>query len=158
MKHLNSGTTLLEVLITLLIVSIGLLGMASFQLRAVKLNTATYQYLQAANLANEMADSLVVNAPQAATGDYTVAADQVNNAPADSVADRDLKKWLAVVASRLPGGFIVITAPVDATASGNIKAINLSVCWQNNDGALVMPNDCGGLDKSIVTLLVNSRL
>jgi type IV pilus assembly protein PilV len=159
MKYLQSGTTLIEVLITLLVVSIGLLGMASFQLRAVRLNTQTFQYMQATNLANEIADSIVVNPGQAAAGDYSVAlANQVSSAPANSVAQRDLTKWLSVVSSRLPSGLIVIEAPVDATASGNIKSYNITVCWQDDSAALALPNTCGAADKALVATVVNSRL
>ena len=159
MKFWQSGTTLLEVLITLLVVSIGLLGMASFQLRAVRLNTNTYQYMQATNLANEIADSMVVNPGQAAAGDYTVTiVSQVSNAPANSVAERDLTNWLSVVTSRLPSGMIVIAPPADATASGDIKSYNITVCWQDDSAALTLPNTCGATDKALVSTLVNSRL
>ncbi len=159
MKRLNLGTTLLEVLITLLVVSIGLLGMASFQLRAVRLNTNTYQYMQATNLVNEIADSIVVNPFQAANGDYTVTlAAQVSNAPANSVAERDLTRWLAIASNQLPGGSIVIAAPTDATASGDIKSYSITVCWQDDSGVLALPNTCGAADKVIVTTSVNSRL
>jgi len=49
MNRLHKGSTLIEVLITMLVVSIGLLGMASLQLRAMTLNHAALQRLHAIN-------------------------------------------------------------------------------------------------------------
>lgn len=158
MSKQQLGTTLLEVLITLLVVSIGLLGMASFQLRAVKLNAETHRRLQALNLAYEISDSIAVNSRQAANGDYTVTlANQVSSAPADSVADRDVKKWLAFVATHLPNGDVVIDAPTNTTASGDIKTYNIAVCWDDNDAALATPNSCGAATKGMVTMPVSAR-
>ncbi|MCJ8299834.1 MAG: type IV pilus modification protein PilV, partial [Pseudomonadales bacterium] len=52
---LQCGSGLIEILVTVLVVSVGLLGMASLQLKSMSLNHTAYQRLQAVNLAYEMA-------------------------------------------------------------------------------------------------------
>lgn len=54
----ESGFTLLEVLIALLVLSIGLLGVASLQTRGQQFNTAAYLYTQATYLATDLMDRM----------------------------------------------------------------------------------------------------
>lgn len=62
-KSLPSGTgfTLLEILIALLVLSIGLLGVASLQTRGQQFNTAAYLYTQATYLATDLMDRMRSN-------------------------------------------------------------------------------------------------
>jgi len=59
-KHL-SGFTLLEVMIALLVLSIGLLGIAALQANSLKVNHGAYQRSQAIFLAYDMMDRLRAN-------------------------------------------------------------------------------------------------
>lgn len=69
-RHTNSGFSLLEVLIALLILAVGLLGMASLTLHSMKSNQSSYQRTQASLLAYDMAERLRLN-PTIATGSGT---------------------------------------------------------------------------------------
>ncbi|HEY0680795.1 MAG TPA: type IV pilus modification protein PilV [Steroidobacter sp.] len=60
------GTTLIEVLVTVLIVSIGLLGLAGLQQRMLLSEMESYQRVQALLLLNDMASRIVVNRASAA--------------------------------------------------------------------------------------------
>ena len=62
-----SGFTLIEVLIAVLVLSIGLLGLASLQAASLKNNYSAYMRSQAAILANDMADRIRANAGTATT-------------------------------------------------------------------------------------------
>ena len=162
--HLNSlkqqrGSNLIEVLVTVLVVSIGLLGMASLQLKAMALNLATYQKLQASNLAYEIADSLVLNSSQARAGQYTLAlADsEPQNADVGSKAELDLLHWLRVVENSLPEGDLIITAPVDIVVTSSAQQYNVTVCWADKH-ANEASNDCGAnARKGIFNITVGSR-
>jgi len=54
----EAGFTLLEILIALLVLSIGLLGVASLQTRGQQFNTAAYLYTQATYLATDIMDRM----------------------------------------------------------------------------------------------------
>jgi len=66
----QSGFTLIEILITLIILSIGLLGMASLQMNSLRSNQGAYLRSQASMLAYDMADRMRANSARAIAGDY----------------------------------------------------------------------------------------
>lgn len=67
-KH--DGFTLIEVLVALVVLSIGLLGMAALHIDGVRTSHAALQRTQAVNLAADMADRIRANP----LGDYNVGA------------------------------------------------------------------------------------
>jgi len=143
----QEGATLIEVLIAMLVISVGLLGMAALQLKSVAVNQGAYQRLQAVNLAYEIADSIAINAAQANNGDYVLAFadDEPQVAAAGSVADIDLRRWIAAVATRLPEGDLIITAPTligDMTAASSAREHSITICWYDRNEELNVNNDC----------------
>lgn len=64
----QTGFTLIEILVTIVILSIGLLGIAGMQASGLRNNHAAYTKTQATNLAMDMADRIRAN-PRAARGD-----------------------------------------------------------------------------------------
>lgn len=64
------GFTLIEILVTLFIVAIGLLGLASLMVDGVRNNQSAYLRTQASLLAYDMADRIRVNSAQAESGAY----------------------------------------------------------------------------------------
>ena len=71
-KHL-SGFTLLEVMIALLVLSIGLLGIAALQANSLRTNHGAYQRSQAIFLAYDMMDRLRANRTAALAGQCDIA-------------------------------------------------------------------------------------
>ncbi len=71
-KHL-SGFTLLEVMIALLVLSIGLLGIAALQANSLKINHGAYQRSQAIFLAYDMMDRLRANRTAGLAGQCDIA-------------------------------------------------------------------------------------
>lgn len=63
----QKGVTLIEVMVTVLILSVGLLGMAALQARLQKSEVEAYQRSQALLLLNDMASRIAVNRSQAAS-------------------------------------------------------------------------------------------
>lgn len=63
----QAGFTLIEILVTLVVLSIGLLGIAGMQAGALKNNHAAYTKTQATNLAMDMADRIRANADGSAS-------------------------------------------------------------------------------------------
>ena len=77
-RHTNTGFSLLEVLIALLILAVGLLGMASLMLHSMKSNQSSYQRTQASLLAYDMAERLRLNPAIATAGNNYVIASTAN--------------------------------------------------------------------------------
>ncbi|MCJ8340812.1 MAG: type IV pilus modification protein PilV [Pseudomonadales bacterium] len=157
---LQCGSGLIEILVTVLVVSVGLLGMASLQLKSMSLNHTAYQRLQAVNLAYEMADSIFVNSTEAAAGEYTLTlADNSSNASDNtSVAFSDVTEWIAAASRRLPAGDIAIDAPQVMAAAANVAVYKITVCWLDKNANLALPNDCGAADRGLFSFSASSRL
>ncbi|EPJ54667.1 MAG: hypothetical protein OFPI_06300 [Osedax symbiont Rs2] len=140
MRNINtseSGTTLIEVLITVLVISVGLLGMASLQLKAVTLNHSSYQRLQATNLAYDISDRIFINGAQAREGNYTIALGaSAGLVTASDVTKADISDWLTMVAT-LPEGTFSIGAPQAMLGSpNNIRNYDITVCWSDSQNGL----------------------
>lgn len=108
------GVSLLEVLITVVVLSIGLLGLAALQANATKFNHSAYLRSQATNMAHEMIERMRAN-----TGVYPTAPGPITNLTdtfdsgtgpacgeslgAVTVA-RDVNQWKSCVENTLPDG------------------------------------------------------
>ena len=102
----QQGFTLLEVLIALLILSIGLLGLAALQTTSLRSNQMASMRTTATQLAYDMSDRMRANPVGVAAGEYVLAGGTTPTGT--SIGALDLIAWnLAVVA--LPGGRTSIT-------------------------------------------------
>ena len=105
------GAGLIEVLITLVVLSVGLLGLAALQASALKLSTQADNRSQATFLAYEMADRMRANRAAALADAYvlpTFASVECDPAlvlsDAGTLATRDLEEWRNALACLLPQG------------------------------------------------------
>jgi type IV pilus assembly protein PilV len=102
MKRHQGGITLIEILVALLILSIGLLGLANLQAVGLRANHNAYLRSQATFLAYDIVDRMRANRPPALSGSYDIALDDT---PAGSgVPANDLDEWKTLLAGRLPSG------------------------------------------------------
>lgn len=69
-KHNQKGFTLIEMLVAVVILSIGLLGLAGLQARSLQFNSSSAQRSQATILAYDMIDRMRANKDQAVAGAY----------------------------------------------------------------------------------------
>jgi len=103
-KRSQTGFTLIEILVSLIILSIGLLGLSSLQLTALQRNTSSYNRSLATSLAYDIADRMRANkvatdgdayvtgladAPTSATSCIGAAA----NCDPNALAAYDLDEW-----------------------------------------------------------------
>jgi type IV pilus assembly protein PilV len=105
----SAGFSLLEVLVSLLVLSIGLLGLAGLQVNAVAFNHSAYMRTQATNLAYEIADRMRANRQAALDDDYdggfAVMPPACGSAVAGAtVAEQDVSAWRIAMSCTLPGG------------------------------------------------------
>lgn len=137
--HINKhrGFTLLENLIAMIILAIGLLGLASIQIVGLQNNQSAYTRSQATYLAYDMADRIRVNLISArnfSTSVYVdmalIDADSKPNCKAqsgacspDDMAENDLFEWRERLAAALPSGTGAITT--------NGTVYNIAVTWDD---------------------------
>lgn len=109
----QQGFTLIEVLIAVIVLSVGLLGLAGLQAMASKLTHSAYQYSQAASLAYEIVDAIRANAKNAVdykgTHQSLTCKQDMAIASGGSVAENDLAEWKNQIACVLPSGSGTIT-------------------------------------------------
>lgn len=125
----QAGFTMVEVLVALVVLSIGLLGIAALLLKSLQSGRTAVYRTQAVNLAADLADRIRMN--RTATAAYgTLYADVVVEVPAcdttggcsdADLAATDLSRWKATVGQLLPNGEgqVVVTAPLGAGEPDN---------------------------------------
>jgi len=106
----QSGFSLIEVLVTIVVVALGLLGFAGLQAYSLKSNRAALQRSYATMLAYDIADCMRVNRTNALAGAYNLTF--TTPATAGTVAGDDMVLWKAALAGNLPNGQGQITNPI----------------------------------------------
>jgi type IV pilus assembly protein PilV len=117
------GMTLIEILVAIVVLSVGLLGLAGLQLKGLQVNQGSIYRWQAAMLAEDIADRIRADRAGALANNYVVTA----GAPAGSATGGTLNAvsdWLTRVAA-LPGGTATILAP---TGPGG-NQVTITVAW-----------------------------
>lgn len=110
----QSGATLIEVLVVVLVLSLGLLGVASLQLMALRNSQQSLQQSLATMYSYALIDSMRANGQAARGGAYNRSA--MCSAPSgDSLAEVDLAFWLTAMQGQLGPE---TCADVSCTAAG----------------------------------------
>ncbi|MDZ7826805.1 MAG: type IV pilus modification protein PilV [Gammaproteobacteria bacterium] len=134
----QSGFTLIEVLVAILIVSVGVLGVAGLQLLSLQNNTSAMFRTQAFQAAYDIMDRARANRDQ----DYSLVMGEdaptalnctAANCSPDEMRDYDLNQWRAALAANLPSG----TGAV-ALDDG---LMTVTVRWQDTRNAAADPLD-----------------
>jgi len=98
----NAGFTLVEVMIALIVLSVGLLGVAGLEMTGLRANMSSASRTQASYLANDIMDRMRANLDSARNNDYGVTFGGVISGT--TVAASDVTAWLAEISLVLPGG------------------------------------------------------
>lgn len=124
--HDERGFTLLEILIAVVILSIGLLGLAGLQTRSLQTNQSAMMRSLATVLAYDIVDRMRANRAKARDGGYN----QVLAAPppaGGTIEKDDIIAWLADIARKLPTG--------DGAINVNADIVTVTVQWNDSRGA-----------------------
>lgn len=151
------GFTLLEVLIALVVLSIGLLGLAGLQSTGLRFNQSAGMRTQATQLAYDMSDRMRANMTAVNAGSYLGSSSAVPTAVANchnttgctsaNMAADDLANWHLAVTRYLPMGEWVICRDADPSngtsaaadgCDGNATSPYAIKMWwdDNRDGAV----------------------
>lgn len=143
----NAGFTLIEVLVALVILSVGLLGVASMQLYGLRGNNSAYLRSQGLQYAYEVLDMMRANRTNAisttASTNYVIAAgEDPATIGKTGVTLDDLQEWLAGLNgttngnSGLPGGQGAISVtPIneDADSTPDTWLVHITISWVSNN-------------------------
>lgn len=136
----QQGFTLLEVMVALLVFSIGLLGLASLQVSGLSFNRSAYERTQANYLAYDILDKMRANRTAAndgsydnAFGDYPSALSCVGstaNCSAANMAQADIYQWKNELGTLLASG----KGSVARSIVGGATVIVVTVRWDDHAG------------------------
>lgn len=127
-KRKQRGFTLLEVLVSIFVLAIGLLGLAGVMTIGLKNDQSAYYRSQATMLAYDILDAMRANRESARDGDYNLALDA--SAPTGTTrAQLDMNHWIVdQLERRLP------------QADGSVNVANdratIVIQWDDSRGAL----------------------
>ena len=171
----HTGFTLIEVLIAMLVLAIGLLGLATLQTYTLRSNLSAYTRGQATQLLYDMSDKMRVNSEAAknstSTSGYLIdntttdtrtagkkvddnhvcrkipAANATTGCDAATLATYDLIEWTNAIAGTLPMGRACITS--NGSVANNDLGFTLYISWDDNRSGDVKtdisPKACTGI-------------
>jgi type IV pilus assembly protein PilV len=165
----RNGFTLLEVLVALLVLSIGLLGIGKLVMLSARANGSAYMRSQATALAYSMFDDMRANRTLALTGPpyaYTVGLG-VNpgtvacplppaGCSSSQQAQNDIANWKNALATALPNGdgSVQITpASNPTTRVANVTA-TVTVRWNDTVAQQVLGGPVGGNDTVVLETIL----
>ncbi len=139
----NNGFTLIEVLISMLILSVGLLGLAALQMTSLRQNLSAYHRTQATQLAYDIADRMRVNIDEAKLGSNSVYVKKTSSSankktscttvasvcsPAQ-MAEQDLYEWYDRLGAVLPNGLGII----ESIGTIDKRLFTIKVSWNDKN-------------------------
>jgi len=113
------GFSMIEVLVTVIVLAIGLLGLAGLQAYGLQNNHGAYVRSQASLLSYDIVDSMRANRNAALNGGYNV--DFGATLAAGGQATLDVNQWVDDLASTLPDGQGRIVVTGDGLAEITIR-------------------------------------
>lgn len=125
------GYTLLEILVAAVLLTGGLIGLASMQASGTRLNNSAYLRTQASILAYDIADRMRANRAAVVANNYDLALTDPTPGAASSVANIDLIQWRAQLGYYLPVGNGAIETDAGATADAPLRA-TITVEWNDS--------------------------
>lgn len=125
------GFSLLEVLISVVVLSIGLLGMAALQINAMKNSQSSFQRSQAVMLSYYMLDAMRANRADAVAENYNLAKTCVVPAEGGSLVTRDRHFWLQALKNNIAD---VATTCGQITCVAATSTCTVRIYWNDDRG------------------------
>jgi len=124
----QGGFSMIEVLVTVLILAIGLLGLAGLQSTSLRSNHSAMLRSQATVLAYDIVDRLRANRDAALNGGYDIALG--NAGSGSSMVAGDLIAWKGNLDAMLPEG----DGAIVRVRNGNRTTFTITVQWDDSRG------------------------
>ncbi|ABI60069.1 MULTISPECIES: type IV pilus modification protein PilV [Nitrosomonas] len=139
--HAQAGAGMIEVLVAIIVLSIGLLGLAGLQTAGLKNNQSAGFRSTATMMAYGILDSMRANRVAAGEGSYnhaisedTASEDETEEETEEETQTEagipgDVKPWLEELALRLPDGTGAVNVDAD-------NKVTITIQWDDSRGAL----------------------
>lgn len=98
------GGSLIEVLVSVLVLTFGLMGAAALQVRALRNNQSSYEHAQMTVLVHSMFDAMRANITDVDAGGYEMPDWTCAVPGASSLAGRDRANWIANLQAQIQPG------------------------------------------------------
>jgi type IV pilus assembly protein PilV len=143
-KQRSSGVTLIEVMVTLLIIGVGLLGLLGLQAKSLAGHKDTMDRKAAAEMVSQIGERMRANHLGFLEDSYTMAVRTTDATPAApscgvttnctsaEIASLDKAIWIANMRKRIPesGAYIVTSAGASATMLSNGSSVRVTIVWR----------------------------
>lgn len=131
----ETGATLIEVLIAMVVLAVGLLGLAGLQATSIQSNHSAYYRSQATLLAGDLADRMRANRTEALTNAYLIdfPISSTSNSVTGTSAEKDIAEWLNQLAQTLPEG----TGKIEKDGT----LVTISIRWNDTRGQIKASGD-----------------
>lgn len=149
----SGGYTLIEILVTLIILTFGLLGAAGLQTRMLAEDDESLQRAQAVLLLEDMLNRISAN--RIAASDYVLASpagtgETSSCAATGTLAQRDLCEWAEMLRGRgeisggnRVGGMLAARGCIEEVAGTSPTTLRVSIAWQGMTRTAAPALDCG---------------
>jgi type IV pilus assembly protein PilV len=152
-RKLTAGFTLIEMLVTLVIVSVGMLGIAKLTLGTVQANDSAMMRSEATVLLQQIVENMRANDTLAQQGQYSIA---LMVTPAvTSVPTQDLNTWKTALQTYLPSGDGSVTTAqeINPQTGGNETVATVTVQWDDTVAEQSFGAAAGAQSISLETML-----
>jgi type IV pilus assembly protein PilV len=130
------GFTLIEMLVAVVVLSVGLLGLASLQALSLRTNDGAYYRTQAAQLGYDILERMRSNTIEALTLDYDTAGDGTFGGAAagpGAIATADVLEWQGLIDTLLPGGGVVSEGDIACVnPAAGITTCTVTIQWDDS--------------------------
>ncbi len=131
------GFTLIESLLTLFVLTIGILGVAGMHMQGMRSSHVAMQRMAVTVKAQELMERIRANEANVASYNFDSGSSGVSDQGCNSgtictgvaMATHDLFMWNADLNNLLPGAPVATVVPVAANAVGSIFNVTITVTW-----------------------------
>ncbi len=132
-KYHQNGFSLIELLVAVVVLSIGMLGLAGLQATGLQHNHSANYRSTATVLAYSIVDSMRANRVGAGDGLYNITL--AESAPTGTaIYDQDLSIWLGELAARLPSGDGAVDSVTNVVGTVQLITVTVTVQWDDRRG------------------------
>jgi type IV pilus assembly protein PilV len=132
------GFSLLEILVAMIIIAIGILGVAGIQVTALKFTKGSESRMNAVQMSYDLIDRMRANKPGARGGEYaglnafsTTTCSATPPAASARLSDTDIDFWRNALACNLPSGVGKAVITPGATSADPV-GIEVTVQWDES--------------------------
>jgi len=149
----QSGFTLIEVMVSTVVLAIGLLGLAGLQAASLSSNQSAFMRTQASALAYDLADRMRSNIASGASGfyaagtaAYAAGCSTTAGCSPQQMAQNDMAEWNAAISTYLPlGQGLVCTdsTPNDGSSTANAQCdgigalLSIKIWWDDDHDGVI---------------------